>query len=80
MTDRWQPCPRCSSVRVKKQFGANEVGGLILLGVVLILLTYLYSAFLVAGLILILLGVLAGATSRRQLECEDCHNKWKAAT
>lgn len=76
MSDKWEPCPRCGSNRVKATgilyfilFGL----GMLSFGLILLFIPFIGIPMMVIGA-----GLLVAAPfSKGILECEDCKKSWR---
>ena len=64
---------------MSRQFDASTITAAILFGLLAMVFAYAWVGLLFIGLTLILLGIGMRAlpSSRRALECNDCHNRWE---
>lgn len=76
MSDKWEPCPRCGSNRVKKMgvlFFILMGFGTMSFGIILLLIPFIGIPLLCAGAAFLLLSPF----SKNILQCEDCKKSWK---
>jgi hypothetical protein len=74
--DKWQPCPKCSSIKVTKIPGPFT---LFVAGFATILVGILSLASPISGILYIVIGtsvILFNYYYRSRLECQECNNIW----
>lgn len=79
--DKWEPCPRCGSNRVR----ADEIGTfliiigvmLLIVGLALIFIPFIGLPLLLSGIVFTVYGLIKKHKNKNLLRCADCHNTWE---
>lgn len=79
--EKWEPCPRCGSNRVR----TDEIGiflltiGVLLLifGLAFILIPFIGMPLLLGGIVFTIYGITKKRKNKNLLRCIDCHNAWE---
>lgn len=79
--DKWEPCPRCGSNRVR----VDNVGTSLLIigvllfsfGVLLIFIPIIGVILMFGGIVFSIYGIIKKYKNKNLLRCADCYNAWK---
>lgn len=78
--DKWEPCPRCGSNKVKSRGGCFFAFlGFIIIGTSLwfLLIPYLGILMTIIGVVIGAFFLLTAPFAKDGLQCEDCNYSWK---